>query len=121
VPDFEICEDANDVTLKSADYGRGCIVYDVGELFEKQEPADPSDGGWNGLIQVVLNAWSVAEAGVIHPEILNATTGCAKGILKMLRRWTYIRVTGCEAPDGTEQGKAASDADKEWASRPFEF
>jgi hypothetical protein len=35
LPDFEICEGANDVTLKKTDWGRGCIVYDVGELFQR--------------------------------------------------------------------------------------
>jgi hypothetical protein len=28
-----VCESENDVTLTSQDYGRGSVVYDVGELF----------------------------------------------------------------------------------------
>jgi hypothetical protein len=121
LPDFEICEGTNDVTLKKTDYGRNCVVYDVGKLFEKDEGADPSDNDWKGLLQAVISAWSVAEAGVIHPDILNRKTGCAKGKLKQLRRWTYVRATRRYPPDGDEPGKAASETDLLWASKPFEF
>ena len=37
-----VCESENDVTLTSQDYGRGSVAYDVGELFVRDSPAEPS-------------------------------------------------------------------------------
>ena len=41
-PRFQICEGLNDVILTSKGFGRGCVVYDVGKLFDKDDPAEPS-------------------------------------------------------------------------------
>jgi hypothetical protein len=118
LPAFEILEGVNDVTLKT-DFGRGCVVSDVGKLFDREEPADPSAEAWKGMLQVVLAAWGVAEAGAIHPDLLHESTQCSKKTLTQLRSWTYIRATGHHAPVGTTLGKVASVADKAWASQPF--
>jgi hypothetical protein len=120
LPEFTICESENDVTLTSQDYGRGSVVYDVGELFDRDSPAEPSADAWKGVIQVILNAWGVAEAVAIHPDHLNSWTSCNKTTLKRLRAWTFIRATGRYAPVGNQPGVAASDRDKEWASKPFQ-
>ena len=121
-PHFEICDGPNDVTLTTKDFdGRGFVVYDVGKLFNYEEPPDLSDAAWKAIVQTVLSAWSVAEAGVIHPDLLNRWTKCSKKTLKSLRNWTYIRSTGCHPPvDDKKLGKPASREYKEWAARPFD-
>jgi hypothetical protein len=119
-PEFKILDGANDVTLTSKDYGRACVVYDVGKLFNREEPADPSAEAWKGVIRVVLAAWGVAEAGAIHPDHLNGWTGCSKKALASLRCWTFVRATGRYPPEGTTPGLVASDVDKKWASQPFD-
>ena len=121
LPEFEICEGPNDVTLTSKDFGgRSCVVYDVGKLFDKEDPADPSEEAWKAVVQVVLSAWTVAEAGAIHPDHLNAWTSCSKKTLQALRGWTFIRATGRYPPHDNTPGSPASPADQEWASKPFE-
>ena len=81
-PHFEIADGQNDVTLTRQDFGgRGCIVYDVGKLFNREQPANPSDAAWKGIIDVVLSAWTLAEASSIHPEPLNKWTSCSKKTL----------------------------------------
>ena len=94
-------------------------MYDVGELFNKETPAQPSDDAWKSVVQVVLSAWTVAEAGAIHPDHLNAWTSCSKKTLKALRNWTFIRATGRYPPEDATPGSEASPSDKEWASIPF--
>ena len=74
----------------------------------------------NGVVQVVLSAWGVAEAGAIHPDHLNAWTSNSKKTLTALRSWTFIRATGRYPPEGETPGQAASESDKEWAAKPFE-
>ena len=119
VPAFKICEGANDVTLTSKDFGRSCVVYDVGKLFNRESPAVPSVDAWKGVLQVILAAGGVAEAGAIHPDHLNDWTSCSKKALVNLRCWTLIRASACYPPDGTTPGKDASEQNKEWASMPF--
>ena len=102
------------------DFGRGCVVYDVGLLFNRENPADPSEDAWKGVVQVVLSAWGLAEAGAIHPDHLNAWTSCSKKTLTALRNWTFIRATGRYPPDGETPGQEASESDKEWAANPLE-
>ena len=120
MPEFEICEGPSEVTLSSKDFGgRGCIVYDVGALFDREDPAEPSDEAWRAIVQVVLSACGVAEAGAIHPEPLNTWTTCSKKTLNALRTWTFIRSTGRHPPEGNKPGKKASDTEREWAAKPF--
>ena len=119
-PHFEICEGPNDVTLITQDLdGRGFVVYDVGELFNREDPADPSDEAWRAVVQTVVSAWGVAEAGAIHPDYLNTWTKCANKTLWDLRSWTYIRSTQHYPPEGNKPGKRASRRDLEWAAKPF--
>jgi hypothetical protein len=120
LPAFQICESTNDVTLTSSDFGRGCVVYDVGKLFDITDTANPTSEAWRGVVQTVLAAWGMAEAGVMHTDLLNKWTSCSKKVLKKLRDWTYIRSTGRYPPEGDGEGRPATDADKEWASRKFE-
>ena len=35
-----------------------CVVYDVGKLFNRVDPVDPSQEGWKGVVQTVIEAWS---------------------------------------------------------------
>ena len=120
-PEFEICEGPNEVTLSSADLRgrRGFVVYDVGQLFNKGKPANPSDEAWKEIVNVVLSAWTVAEAGAIHPDHLNKWTSCSKKTLTALRNWTFIRSTGRYPPHDDKHGSPASPADLEWATKPF--
>ena len=37
-----ICEGVIDITLKSKDLDRGCVFYDVGKLFDKEDPVEPT-------------------------------------------------------------------------------
>jgi len=121
LPQFKLCEGENDVTLTKADFGRGFEVYKVGGLFGVEEIADPDDGAWRTVVQIVLSAWGIAEASAIHPIELNAWTKCSKKCLGNLRKWTFIRNTGYYPPndDGTP-GSPASAADREWAIVPFD-
>ena len=102
-PHFEIIEGENEITLSRADVtgDRGMIVYNVGKLFPKDEPADPGDGARKAVLQTVLEAWSLGEAAAIFPDELNAMTQLSKRTLKRLKRWSYIRNTGCEPPKKT--------------------
>ena len=119
LPDFKICENENDVTLTSRDFGRGCLVYDVGKLFNRMEPANPSSEAWKAVVQTVLEAWGLAEAAVIHPDYLNGVTSCSKICLNKLRTWTFVRATGRYPPKGDLPGLPATEADLKWASEPF--
>ena len=120
-PEFKICEGDNDVTLRREDYGRPYVMYDVGKLFDGEEPAEASDGAWKGIVQTVLNAWGIAEAVAIHPE-MNQYTQCSKKTLKKLRTWTHIRHTKRHPPDdnGVLSMTEASESDQSWASLPFD-
>ena len=119
-PHFEICESPNDVTLKRQDLdGRGFVVYDVGKLFNYEDPPDVTDEAWKAVVQTVISAWSVAEAGAIHTDYLNQWTACSKKTLNNLHTWTYIRSTQHYPPDGVNPPKPASRADLEWAAKPF--
>ena len=120
LPVFEIAEGPNEVTLTTKDFGRSCVVHDVGKLFDTENLADPSEDAWKGVVQVVLSVWGVVEAGAIHPDQLNAWTTCSKETLTALRSWTFIRATGRHPPEGETPGQAASASDKEWAAKPFE-
>ena len=97
-PDFKICEGDNDVTLRTEDYGRPYVKYDVAKLFDGEEPAEATDGAWKGIVQTVLNAWGLAEAVAIHPEMYEYMQ-CSKKILKKLRAWTFIRHTQHYPPE----------------------
>jgi hypothetical protein len=123
-PAFEICAGENDVTLNEKDYKRNCIVYDLSQLFTKDDQAELNDGAWRGLVKLVLATWSVAEAAAIHPEELNAMTGCAKKTLWNLRKWTYLRATGHNPPPpDTERGTLGppgNPTDMEWAAAEFD-
>ena len=58
----------------SRDFDRGCLVYDVGQLFDRMEPANPTSEAWKAVVQTVLEAWGIAEAAAIHPDLLNGVT-----------------------------------------------
>ena len=120
-PDFEICEGSNDVTLRTEDYGRGYVMYDVAKLFDGDEPAEPSDGAWRGIVQTVVSAWGIAEAVAIQPEEMNRYTSCSKKALRNLRTWTFIRNKGCYPPDDDESTTMteSSESDKSWAAEAF--
>ena len=64
LPDVKICESENDVTLKTADFGRQCSVYDLNKVFEKETIAEIDDGAWKGLLTAVIYNWSIADAAV---------------------------------------------------------
>ena len=120
LPQFKLCEGENDVTLTKADYGRGFEVYRVGALFGMEDIANPSDDAWRTVVQIVLSAWGIAEASVIHPSELNAWTKCSKKCLGDLRKWTFIRNTGYYPPNEDDTpGSPASAEDREWAMLPF--
>ena len=72
LPEFEICEAENDVTLTTKDYGRGCVIYDVGLLFGPEALLQPTSEAWKSLLKVVINAWGLAEAAAIHPDQINS-------------------------------------------------
>ena len=120
LPEFEICEGNNDVTLTRADKGRGFIVYDVDKLFNKDDPAEPSAEAWKGVLQAVMNGWTLAEAAQIHTDELHLWSGCAKKALNRLREWTYIRATGSCYPWDGHPGKKPTLAEQEWAALPFD-
>ena len=118
-PAFQICEGANDVTLKKKDFGRACVVYDVGELFNKESHAEPSAEAWKGVLRVVLEAWGIAEAAALHPDHLNRWTNCSKKSIQRLRNWSYIRAAKRYPPTGTTPGILATESELAWASKPF--
>ena len=120
-PYFQICEGDNDVTLRREDYGRPYVMYDVAKLFDGEEPAEASDGAWKGIVQTVLNAWGIAEAVAIHPD-MNEYTQWSKKTLKNLRAWTYIRQTKRYPPEDNDAWSMteASESDQAWASQPFD-
>ena len=119
-PEFEICQGENDITLRTQDFGRPFIMYNVAQLFAGDEPAEASDGAWRAIVQTVLSSWGIAEAVASHPD-LNAYTDCSKKTTRNLKTWASIRTTGCYAPDGSDTStmREASEVDKEWASKPF--
>ena len=121
-PDFEICESPNDVTLRTEDWGRGYIYYDIAQLFAGDEPAEVTDGAWRGLLQTVVSAWGLAEAAAILPHEMNLYTGVSKKAASALNQWMYIRHTGFHAPTGDDASTMtkASASEKEWASKPFD-
>ena len=119
-PCFKICKEANDVTLGETDYGNACVYYDIGQLFGRVEPIEPSQEGWKGVAQTVIGAWGIAEAASVHPQQLNGWTKCSMKTLKRLRAWTYIRATKRWPPQGDEPGEMASDSDMAWAALPFD-
>ena len=104
----------------SRDFDRGCLVYDVGKLFNRMEPANPTSEAWKAVVQTVLEAWGLAEAAAIHPDHLNRVTSCSKKCLKKLQRWTYVRATKRYPPEGDVQGRPATEEDLLWASKPFQ-
>ena len=106
--------------LASRDFDRRCLVYDVGQLFDRMEPANPTSEAWKAVVQTVLEAWGLAEAVAIHPDHLNGFTSCSKKCLKNLRRWTYVRATKRYPPEGDVQGRPATEEDLLWASKPFQ-
>ena len=59
------------------DYGRGNLVYDVGRLFDKEDPVEMTSEVWKGVLQAVLEAWSIAEAVSIHPDALTKMSSCS--------------------------------------------
>jgi hypothetical protein len=120
-PYFQICEGDNDVTLRREDYGRPYVMYDVAKLFDGEEPAEVSHGAWKVIVQTVLNAWGIAEAVAIHPD-MNEYTQCSKRTLKRLRTWTYIRLTQRYPPEYNDKSSMteASAFDQAWASQPFD-
>ena len=124
MPCFKICEGDGDVTLNEEDYGRGCIAYDVKQLFsgDDDQQAELDDGPWKGILRAVVSAWGIADAAVIDPDILNEWSKCSKGTLRNLRTWTFLRATKHHPPtkDG-QPGRKGSDADLAWAALPFEF
>jgi len=93
-PKFKGCEGENDVTLKMEYFGRENIFYDVGKLFDRDDPAEMAAEAWKGVLQVVLEAWGIAEEVPLHPDALNKMSNCFKKTLKKLREWSYIRATG---------------------------
>ena len=121
-PDFELCEGSNHATLRTEDYGRGYVMYDVAKLFDGDEPAEPSDGAWRGIVQTVVSAWGIAEAAAIQPEEMNRYTSCSKKTLRKLQTWTFIRNKGCYPPDDDDSATMtdASDAEKAWAAKSFD-
>ena len=75
------------------------------------------------MIQVVLSSWSLAEAVAIHPDHLSRWTDYPKKKLWNLREWAYIRATSRYPPSGPDfeiPGGKASEADREWAAKPFD-
>ena len=78
LPAFQICESTNDVTLSSRDFGRGCVVYNVGRFFHLMDSSNPSSEAWTGAVQNVLAAWGTAEAGVTHPDLMNTWASYSK-------------------------------------------
>ena len=120
-PQFEVCEGPDDVTLRTRDFGRGYILYDIAKLFAGDEPAEVTDGAWRGLLQTVVSAWGLAEAAAILPEEMHAYTGVSKKTCKSLSTYMYIRHTGRHAPSGDDASTmtGASDSEKEWAMLPF--
>ena len=56
-PEFEVSEGPDDVTLRTRDFGRGYILYDIAKLFAGDEPAEVTDGAWRELLQTVASAW----------------------------------------------------------------
>ena len=120
-PEIETCEGPNDVTFRTEDYGRGYVLYDIGKLFDGDEPAEASDGAWRGLLQTVVSAWGLAEAAALHPDELNAYTGISKQTIRSLRTWLFIRQMGCYAPEGDDAStmSEASVSDRSWAALPF--
>ena len=124
LPCFKICEGDGDVTLKQADYGRGCEAYDLNRLFsgDEDQQAELDDGPWKAILRAVVSAWGIADAAAIDPEMLNKWSKCSKGTLKKLRLWTFLRATQQYPPTkADEPGMKGSEADLAWAAKPFEF
>ena len=118
-PKFQVCEGEDDVTLKAGDFDRGMILYDVGKLFDKDDPAEMTAEASKGVLQIVLEAWGLAEAVSLHPEQLNKLSNCSKKTLKMLRAGSYILATGHYPPSDTTPGETATEADLAWAAKSF--
>ena len=119
-PHFKVCEGENDVTLRTADFGRPFVMYDVNQLFDGAEPAEASDGAWRGIVQVILSAWGLAEACALHPD-MNTVTSLSKKVVKNLTKWTHIRATGKYPLSDDEWSLTeASESDKAWAAQDFD-
>ena len=110
----EIRQGENVVTLTPSDFGRGCTVFDVAELFGMNAPADPSDANWYEVVQSVLGVWGEAEAEAMDVVRLSQCTFCSEASLQKLKNWICIRATGKDV-----WGQEATDADKAWASDDF--
>ena len=110
----EIRQGENVVTLTPSDFGRGCTVFDVAELFGMNAPADPSDANWYKVVQSVLGVWGEAEAEAMDVVRLSQCTFCSEVSLQELKNWICIRATGKDV-----WGQEATDAEKVWASNDF--
>ena len=119
-PKFQVCEGANDVTVKTEDFGRANIFYDDGKLFDNQEPFEMTAEAWEGVLQGVLEAWGLAEAVSLHPDQMNTLTSCSMKTLKQLRNWSYIRATGHYPPSDTKPSEKATKKDLAWAAKSFD-
>ena len=62
MPEFKVCQGKNDVTLKPCDKNRAFAYYDVGKVFNKDDESEPTDAAWKAIINMIIEAWSVAEA-----------------------------------------------------------
>ena len=78
LPVFQICKSTNDVTLSSRDFGRRCVVYNVGWFFDLTDSSNPSSDAWTGAVQYVVAAWGTAEAGVTHLDLMNTWASYSK-------------------------------------------
>ena len=124
LPHFKICDGPNDVTLREENYGRGCLVYDLKELFpvDGDAQAELDDGPWKAILRAVISSWGVADAAACDPATLHAWSNCAKATLVRLRTWTFLRAIQRHPPtEDKRPGREASEADMEWASQPFQF
>ena len=100
------------------------VYYDIGKLFEHADAALKTDESWKAILNMIFDAWGLAEAAAIHPEELNDCTNCKKDTLRRLRKWTYLRSTGHHPPDPDTNdtlGRKGSPTELEEAAKPFPF
>ena len=122
MPEFKVCQEENDVTLKLRDQNRAFAYFDVSKVFGKDDESEPTDECWKAILNMIIEGWGVAEAVCIFPEKLNEWTTCSKKDMTKLRNWTHVRATGCWPP--ASPGAPMEKADPTtiaWAAEPFQY